>query len=232
PYWGPAQLAGISLEAGELSIFISASYICYNSSNTTETSGESWFCNMAAPFMFSPTQNVFTVIGCNTLAFLNGGLDASYRTGCISTCDSMDAAAQDGDDCTGLGCCQTPILKNLGAILVDWNDTNFNTPVDNPAWNYIPCSYAFVAQKDWYQFRRQDLIRNGTESFLTRGGERMPVVLDWAISSNGSCGEAGIAPACVSAHSYCVNPYKGMGICAIAPRGTWAIHTSWTDAQH
>ncbi|XP_062182720.1 wall-associated receptor kinase 5-like isoform X2 [Phragmites australis] len=219
PYKGDFEIINITVEAGEMRVFSPVSYICYNSSNTTEPGGDAdWSLSSTdTPFLISPTRNVFTGVGCSTVAFLEGREDGSYFTGCITTCESLEEAAQDGDECTGLGCCQTHIPGNLSVIHVYWskgNDTHVNT-----AWEYSPCSYAFVSEKGWYHFRREDLSRDGNKSFLSRVGERtIPLVFDWAIRKNGSCllppeasGGKPTASACVSEHSLCVNATQGDG---------------------
>ncbi|CAO2150228.1 unnamed protein product [Urochloa humidicola] len=209
PYVGNIEIVNISLETGEMRVYTAVSYICYNSTDTVESRGEdSW--TLAGKYLISPTRNEFTAIGCNTLAYLQGREDGSYITGCITSCASVEEAANDGDDCTGLGCCQTHISSNLSTMDVNWGDDDNN----NYAWPYSPCSYAFVAEEGWYNFSRRDLIRDGSESFLSRvGDETVPLILDWAIKSYGSCGAASTgnltAPACVSAHSFCANATKG-----------------------
>ncbi|TKW01147.1 hypothetical protein SEVIR_8G159900v4 [Setaria viridis] len=211
-YLSDFEVISISLEAGEMRVFSPVSYKCYNSSNTTESNGQvGWSLYlMGSPFLISPTRNVFTAIGCDTLAFLEGREDSSFFTGCITSCNSLHEAAEDGEECTGLGCCQTGIPRNLTTITVDWSNYGANF-----AWKYSPCGYAFIAEKGWYHFKRHDLTRIGNKSFTDRVGNRtIPVVLDWAIRGNGSCqigqessGASGkpTAPACASAHSHCVD---------------------------
>jgi hypothetical protein len=98
-------------------------------------------------YLISATRNEFTAIGCNTLALLQG---PSYYSGCITSCVSLDAAARDGDRCTGLGYCQTSIPQSLRHILVSWGTTSRKNTSGNPVWTFSPCSYAFVAEKGWY----------------------------------------------------------------------------------
>nr|CAB3490236.1 unnamed protein product [Digitaria exilis] len=131
-------------------VFYPLSYICYNSPSTIAPDGVSswWFQVEGLPYLISPTRNIFTAIGCNTLALLEGREDWSYYTGCITSCTSLHDAAEDGAMCTGLGCCQTPIPANLSFIMVDWN---ISRDTYNPAWKFSSCSYAFVAEKGWYQ---------------------------------------------------------------------------------
>ncbi|CAL4982574.1 unnamed protein product [Urochloa decumbens] len=97
-------------------------------------------------------------------------------------------------------------------------------------WRYSPCSYAFVAQKDWYDFEREDLVRNN--SFARKFGNRtlteVPLVLDWAIRADGHCPpstnkdgalEEPTASACVSTNSHCVNASHGFGYLCYCSKG-------------
>ncbi|GJN05155.1 hypothetical protein PR202_ga22763 [Eleusine coracana subsp. coracana] len=71
----------------------------------------------------------------------------------------------------------------------------------NRAWKYSPCSYAFVAQKGWYNFSQSHLNGTGEKAFDILVGERSaPLLLEWAISREG---------ACASAHSHRVSVRDG-----------------------
>ncbi|CAM0145558.1 unnamed protein product [Urochloa decumbens] len=219
-YTGNVQIESISAETSEMRVFTHTSYICYDSPNNTEPgSVEEWSLNSTdTPFLISPTRNVFTAIGCNTEALLVGREDLSFLTGCITTCVSLADAAKDGDNCTGLGCCQTAIPGNLSSVHVPWKDLNNR----NPAWEYSPCMYAFVADKHWYNFTQRDLNGTGKDSFISRNGEgTIPMVVDWAIRKNGSCpmGPDARAPACVSNHSQCINATNGGGYICKCSKG-------------
>ncbi|TKW01559.1 hypothetical protein SEVIR_8G189100v4 [Setaria viridis] len=217
PYTGSLEIISISLDAGEVRVAAPVSYICYTSSNTFQSSqGFVWKVN--APYLISTARNFFTVIGCNTLAYLQGRDDWSYYTGCITSCENLEEAARNGEECTGLGCCQTLISRNLSTIGVNWNN---GTRSINPAWSYSPCSYAILAEKGRYKFNPRDLVRDENDSFASWvAKEKIPMVLDWAIRGNGSCRppakDAGpsaklTAPDCVSEHSFCVNATQGSG---------------------
>ncbi|XP_062197798.1 wall-associated receptor kinase 2-like [Phragmites australis] len=231
-YLGDFEVTSISLDTGEIGVFSAVSYVCYNLFNRTKLEDISSLSFSGSPYLISPTRNVFTAIGCSTEAFLHGREDASYFTGCISTCLSLDDAAHDGDECAGLGCCQTPIPANLSTIEVDWG--NGNGTLVSSAWSYSPCSYAFVSEKaGMYNFSRQHFSPIGNlNSFASRFGVGtetiVPLVLDWAIRSGGSCplppenGGASAKPtasACVSAHSYCVNATQGSGYLCNCSKG-------------
>ncbi|CAO2150219.1 unnamed protein product [Urochloa humidicola] len=218
PYIGDFEIISISLEAGEMRVFSPVSYICYNSSNTTESNGfSSWSLDFAT-FLISPVRNVFTGIGCDTLALLAGREDGSYFSGCYISCLSLHEAAQDGEECTGLGCCQTSVPTNLTTVNIGWG----NYTHTNLAWKYSPCNYAFIAEKGWYHFKRRDLTRLANKTFTDRVGNNktVPMVLDWAIRDGGSCrappnnGGASpkpTAPSCISRNSACVNATQGPG---------------------
>ncbi|TVU23381.1 hypothetical protein EJB05_25743, partial [Eragrostis curvula] len=136
------EVINIKLETGEMRIVSSVSYICYNSSNTISDKLARTI-TLSHSFMLSKTRNTFTAIGCSTHAYIEG---RSLFTGCVSSCESLDDAAQDGEECAGLGCCQIGIPGNLHKLGVYWGNKNSSV---NPAWNYSPCSYAFVAEKGW-----------------------------------------------------------------------------------
>lgn len=149
PYTGDFEVVGISLEAGEVRVVAPVAYICYNSSTTAVSGGiVGWTLRFVSPFLVAQTRNTFTAIGCHTLAYLTGRDDRSYLTGCITSCESLHDAARDGEECTGLGCCQTSIPTNISTIEVFWRNSLNYTP-QNPAWRYSPCSYAFVSEKGW-----------------------------------------------------------------------------------
>lgn len=143
------EIINISVETGEMHIFSAFSYICFNSSNTTEAAS-GWQLNYTkSPFLVSPTRNQFTAIGGNTLAFMEGREDFSYYTGCVTSSITLEGAAGDGDDCTGLGCCQTMVAGSLSYVHMFWTNNLVRTPINN-AWRYSPCGYAFLAEKGWY----------------------------------------------------------------------------------
>ncbi|XP_066333868.1 wall-associated receptor kinase 2-like [Miscanthus floridulus] len=220
PYQGDVEVVDISVVSGEIRVRVDVSSLCESSNKIVS---KSTTLNLGLQFLISATRNEFTAIGCNTLAQLQG---PSYYSGCITSCVSLEAAARDGDRCTGLGCCQTSIPENLSHIVNNWAPVN---TTGNQVWRFSPCSYAFVAEKGWYHFEREDLQNS---IFFRKLGDRnvteVPIVLDWAIRRNGSCpppaekdgvmGEP-TASACVSANSHCVNTTQGIGYLCNCSKG-------------
>ena len=155
PYTGNIEVINISVETGEMRIFTFVSYSCYSSIDTIE-SYQNHSLSLLPTFLISPTKNVFTAIGCDTLAFLDCGDDSFI--GCTTNCLSFNDSALDGDPCAGLGCCQNSIPGNLSKIEVTWNTGEDHA--NNSAWEYSPCNYAFVAEKNWYVPRSGILLQS------------------------------------------------------------------------
>ncbi|BAT15337.1 Os11g0694200 [Oryza sativa Japonica Group] len=211
PYYSNMEMKDISLPKGEMRVYTSVLQNCFDLSNTSSSSesdvGSPWLDLAGTPFLVSPERNEFTATGCDTLGMMYGREDGSYLTGCVTTCASLDAAANDGDHCAGLGCCQIqsiPTNLTLLRIVLSANITDRKIA----AWN--PCRYAFITDRDGqfrYNFSRKDLGRSGNKIFANRDGEMVvPTELDWAIrGTNRSCS------VCVSDQSDCANATNGDG---------------------
>ncbi|KAK8549037.1 hypothetical protein V6N12_061937 [Hibiscus sabdariffa] len=169
------EVIDISLD-GQLRILSNASYDCYNT-----LGGRAWsyfFLWLRLPgFSINNTKNRFTAIGCDTYARVEGFLGQRYATGCLSLCSSI--ADVSNGSCSGIGCCQTSIPKDVRSYNITLESYANHTDVlpENP------CSYAFVAESDNYTFSSTDLLGF---NFLDR---QFPVTFDWRIG-NMSCIEA------------------------------------------
>ncbi|WVZ50372.1 hypothetical protein U9M48_001630 [Paspalum notatum var. saurae] len=241
-YSGNVQIFSISLEAGEMRVASPVSSFCYNSSTTLASDVSSSLNVTPTPFLVSRTRNILVAVGCSIMAFLEAGGgggdgDVSYLNGCISYFAGLHEAAQDGDECTGLGCCQTSIPGNLSYIKVS-SHMNNTDPLQNPLWESCRCGYAFVSEKDRYRFSRQDLTGVGKYSSVSRFGVGLTQMSRWCLT--GPSGAVGLVRRTVlhrqlwpvSAPTANVPTlHKGLGIYVIAPRATRATPTSVTDAK-
>ncbi|CAM0901494.1 unnamed protein product [Alopecurus aequalis] len=203
-FTGNVRIANITLETAQMKVYSYLTYSCNVSMGSTwHMATQNMSLNVSSPFLVSPSENVFTGIGCHSVATLEGQTNTTYLTGCITTCTSVDDTGNDGTPCRGQGCCEASMTPNLMEFSVVWEE-NANAVPGNP------CQYAFVATKGWYNFSREDLTGNMT--FANKYDGVVPVVLDWAVR-DGTCpqkpkGDAiQNAPygACVSTNSYCVN---------------------------
>ncbi|KAF8644934.1 hypothetical protein HU200_066283 [Digitaria exilis] len=218
---GGYQVINITLETGEVSIFTGVARICFDPSASNETK---WYNFTGSPFVISSERNEFTGLGCSTVALLGGKHledDGSYLSGCITTCNSLDDAAGDVN-CTGNGCCRTPIRDALSTVKVGWSKATMTKG----------CSYAFLAEKGCLYFRYYNFSRiyhlNGTgeTSFHRQAVNKnvVPLVLNWAMSTDGACLSAnskrddnvtnGRGYLCRCSNGYDGNPYVvGVGGC-------------------
>ncbi|CAL9779369.1 unnamed protein product, partial [Musa acuminata subsp. burmannicoides] len=177
------EITNISLPLGQARMLNEISWQCYNGSNKS-TNYSDWYLNfVGTPYRFSDVHNKFTVIGCETLAYIGGReRNDSFWSGCVSVCYNEESLVN--NSCSGIGCCQTAIPKDLAYYEVQFA-SNFNS---SSIWNFSPCSYA---------------VFNG----------KAPLVVDWAIG-NETCQVAQrniTSYACISEHSECLNSSNGPG---------------------
>ncbi|KAG6675851.1 hypothetical protein I3842_15G125600 [Carya illinoinensis] len=128
------EVLNISLD-GELRVLAPVARDCpqeldYNSSdnNTYLTLRE---------FPISYTKNMFTAVGCDTLALIASS-DKNYTTGCVAICDSIDSMVN--NSCSGIGCCQTPIPDGIRDFTVSVTSLDKHSNVGK----FNPCGFAFV----------------------------------------------------------------------------------------
>ncbi|KAL3737268.1 hypothetical protein ACJRO7_026093 [Eucalyptus globulus] len=190
------KILNISIQDHELRVNIPIGRDCYNSSGKDLSLRKSPLLNLAK-FAISSTKNKFTAIGCDTSARFRDH-DGKFFFGCMSWCSNITDVSS--GSCSGIGCCQTGIPKNTlgyGISIVSY----FN---HSDVLDFNPCSYAFVAANDFYNFSVGDLTRlKFNESAL---------VLDWA-AGNQTCEEAqqnSTSYMCKN-NTYCMNAENGFG---------------------
>ena len=169
PMIGNVSVTSISIESGEIGIQMYNSIDCYNQSGTPLSPNKTAFLHVPPGFTVSVTKNKFVAVGCDTSALLYGYLnDQLSLVGCQSTCNNTLRAVSGA--CSGIGCCQMDIPQDLSKIYFEASSISNHTKV----WNLNPCSFAFVIQKDKFNFSSDNLIS-------LRNNETLPMVLDWAI---------------------------------------------------
>ncbi|PUZ48029.1 hypothetical protein GQ55_7G212900 [Panicum hallii var. hallii] len=207
PFLANVELLNISLINGTIRELNHISTYCYNSSMMHR---HTWRFNAShSQYRFSDVLNKFTVIGCNTLAYIYDRNGTAYQSGCVSTCQNLTDLTN--GSCSGMGCCQTAIPKGMGYYQVGF-DSGFNT---SQIWNFSRCSYAVLMEAEAFSFSTAYI---STTKFNDTNTGRVPVVLDWAIRNGTmslSCEEAKLNKtgtyACLSSNSGCVDSRNGPG---------------------
>ncbi|CAL9148086.1 unnamed protein product [Musa hybrid cultivar] len=198
------EITDISLPLGQARMLNEISWQCYNAI-TNSINYRTWFLNLTnTPYRFSDDLNKFTVIGCDTLAYIGGWKrHDTYWSGCGSVCHNEVSLVN--SSCSDIGCCQTAILKDLTYYEVLF-DSNFNS---SRTWNFSKCSYAVLLEANQFEFRTSYITTN---QFLSNSS-KAPLEVDWAIR-NETCEEAQrdiTSYACISEHSECLNSSNGPG---------------------
>ncbi|KAG8057863.1 hypothetical protein GUJ93_ZPchr0002g23139 [Zizania palustris] len=188
-----------------------ASKCSYSNNDTTD----GWATAHTADFFTISTRaNKLTAVGCNTLAFLGGYNKDQQATGagCFSRCLDKQSVDNSGQ-CSGMGCCQTSIAPNLSSFNLSFDDRFDNSQVNT----FNPCSYAFVAEQDWFRFEPAYLEGN---KLTDRYKDGVPAVLDW-VAGKETCDEAmrNISYACVSKNSQCINSKNATGYLCVCNNG-------------
>jgi Wall-associated receptor kinase galacturonan-binding len=200
---GTMTLLNISISLGQARVGMPISFQCYN--DTTKANDiDFWYVNgSGTPFKLNYKKNKFTVVGCNTLAYLQLANDEySFLGGCVSACGSLESLTDSGS-CSGVGCCQTAVPKGINFVGF-WFDERFN---NSAVKNFSMCGYATVVEDAAFVFKK---------SYITTyelNGQEMPAVIDWAIGKT-TCEIAQMnksSYACRSDSSVCLNSDSGMG---------------------
>lgn len=159
----------------------------------------------SSPYTFS-SRNTFVVVGCDTSAYLT----ESSGSGCVSSCNKYSVT---NASCTGHGCCQTNVPKDLKRF-----DVRF-TSIDNhtSSWAITPCSFAFFVASDAQEPTVSDIL-DGT---LEYNRYALPIVLDWRIGKE-TCYEAerNLTSYGCAANSSCSQPLaNSSGYICLCPPG-------------
>ncbi|KAF6155719.1 hypothetical protein GIB67_007156 [Kingdonia uniflora] len=135
---------------GAMTVNLEVSYGCYDKFGAS-TNNAPWGITLSSPFTFFDTQNKFTAIGCDTYAVISDSSVVFFESGCTSIYVNEDNVVE--GSCSGIGCCQTTIPKNL--ITLNVSLSSFYN--HNYSWAYNPYNYAFLADSEQLNFSRSDL---------------------------------------------------------------------------
>ncbi|VAH55693.1 unnamed protein product [Triticum turgidum subsp. durum] len=206
PFYYEVEVVDVSLQQGQARMQNHISSYCYNA--TTQGMDASEWRLTGTPYRFADT-NKFTVIGCQTLAYIEGAHTHEYTSGCVAMCraesDGDARSALSNDSCSGIGCCQTAIPRGL-QYEVEF-DSGFNT---TKIHNVSRCSYAVLMDASNFTF--QTTYATSPRFNTTYGGVGVaPLVVDWVVG-NQTCDAArknSSSYACVSDHSECLDSLNG-----------------------
>lgn len=170
---GTLTVTNISIEAHDLHIMQFVARDCYKKTGEVEEQINASLSTVM--YTISKLKNKFTVVGCDTSAYLHGFQKGErYTIGCTSVCNSLRNVV-DGS-CSGVGCCEVVIPDGSNSISVEVKSFNNHTNVST----FNPCGYAFVVEKGKFNFSHH-YLRN-------LSNDKLPMVLKWAVG-NETCQE-------------------------------------------
>nr|CAB3496625.1 unnamed protein product [Digitaria exilis] len=220
------KVLNLSLAASGARLELPIAWTCYDRSGKRLPESEAPVSfNPHGVYRISDAHNNLVVVGCDVTAYIQSRHDKSssnagyhypyeYYTGCMS----RPEVVKDGR-CAGVGCCRVDIPPDLtdNSVGVDSDDAE-SLAVRRLIYDFSPCSYGFLVERNSYTFRATDLKMDKNQT--------MPVWLDWAIRPNGSlaftCSDAmknSSSYACKSQHSSCVDAVNGPGYTCTCSNG-------------
>ncbi|GMY29881.1 wall-associated receptor kinase 2-like [Fagus crenata] len=222
-YLSNAFVYNISVENSTVTVGIDAASVCYDETGIIKPLFVQELKLLNKPLTFSNSRNKFTALGCDNLALMYDG--DLFGTGCFSFCSNNLSSSDDGS-CSGFGCCQTPIPKNLKRLNMTLKNLTDTSADYSPSG--ISCGYAFLTDPTLFDISKINLhtILSGDQY------PRPPVVLDWVVgkdkceASEGPSGYACGGPAgstlckysdngdgyrCLCMEGYFGNPYHPQG---------------------
>ncbi|KAK9062595.1 hypothetical protein SSX86_019783 [Deinandra increscens subsp. villosa] len=167
-----------NISDSELRISTRVSYRCYKQNGQVDNI--EWTSQTSPPTTFS-TKNKFIVVGCDDYAFIEGGEESDFTSGCFGLCREAHNAL-DGK-CLGVGCCEISIPKGLSYYNVTLRTLRNHSRVHS----FNKCGYAFLVEEGMYQFGGATDLFMRPKEFVKRIESTMPRVLDWVIPSNVTC---------------------------------------------
>ncbi|XP_074328220.1 wall-associated receptor kinase 2-like [Apium graveolens] len=187
------KILNISLDDHHIHVLGNVSRQCYDELGNFSSDIRYYF--KLSKFRINSAGNKFTVLGCSTFGQIAGSQFENYKTGCSSTCDSVETVVN--GSCSGTGCCEIPIPVGTTALNVSVDN------IDNVSVTKVPCSSAFIAEEGAYNFSSLDLMASRKTSY--------PITVDWAVGDE-TCASAKknkTSYACVVSGSTCTDSIYG-----------------------
>nr|CAB3501544.1 unnamed protein product [Digitaria exilis] len=219
------KVLNLSLATSGARLELPIAWTCYNrSGNPLPESEAPVSFNPQGVYRISDAHNQLVVIGCDVTAYIQSRHDRQssnagyhypyeYHTGCVSYCRRPEVV-RDGRYAGG-GHPAGPHRQLRRRV--DSDDAE-SLSVRRLIYDFSPCSYGFLVERNSYTFRTTDLKMDKNQT--------MPVWLDWAIRPNGSsaftCSDAmknSSSYACKSKHSSCVEAVNGPGYTCTCSNG-------------
>jgi Wall-associated receptor kinase galacturonan-binding len=203
----PYEITSIST-GGRLHISVRATRDCYNSSGSIVSSTSSMYIDLTrtSTYLLS-VSNSFFVLGCPEQGYF---IDESgnYATGCVSVCRTCQTTLGGyNGPCNLTGYCQSsvPYALNYYEPFLQRFQVNGADPISANG-NATNCSYAFLADPNWFNFKSSYLSR--TDDFDVQLG------IDWAVRNVRNCSYARrnmTDYACRSLNHNCSDSVNGVG---------------------
>ena len=194
---------GRYMQEGTITASLYTAFACYNKTGSRTDNYPQSINLGSGPFTLSDTRNVFTVIGCDTYAWITNN-ESTYGAACLSLC-TENVNMSDGNPCSGSGCCQTSIPKGLKSLKYSLSTLNEYTDVSD----FNLCGFAFLVDKNSFQISDWPLSRKPK---YDNDAYTADVVIEWVVE-NKTCEQAKAnqsAYAC-GANANCTYPEIGQG---------------------
>ncbi|KAL5854330.1 hypothetical protein ACOSQ4_004132 [Xanthoceras sorbifolium] len=173
------EVLDISIEAGTMLVNHQVLTACDVNHKWSYTRKRMEIVNMEnSPFFFSPTENVFYGLGCDTFAYVS--YNESFIAGCYSSCGASGATyTTETLGCYGIKCCQTRIPSSLQVFNTSVGSLNDIKPSEAEKED---CKQGFLVQELWLSGLTGNLTETAYSILIH--AKRVPAVLDWGIRND------------------------------------------------
>ncbi|KAJ0695353.1 putative wall-associated receptor kinase, galacturonan-binding domain-containing protein [Helianthus annuus] len=156
---------------GHIHALLPVAHHCYNNNGSISHSQPKI---RLSRFLLSSRLNFLTAVGCDARAGLLDLKDRNYISDCLSRTNCTKLAK---NLCYGQGCMQVPLPFSLTKFRIHTQRVTRQVG----SWSFNNCTYAFLARKMHYKFKKEDLDNMQNQS--------LEVSLVWTVG-NTRCAEA------------------------------------------